>query len=148
MKDSSVDHLLRRTVSRDAVLADLKHKISKSAAGYVYRPEAKGRYQCDQCARFIPGRERCEVFGPGDKVRSFGSSNEWVLGTPSNELVPLGTTTPQKAVYMENRPGFGCKRCANFDAEGLDCRRVDKDSPGATPGKIIGEACCNEWAKA
>lgn len=142
--------LLRRTPDRETVLSSLKHphKISKSAAAYVYRPEAKGRYQCNQCARFIPDRERCEVFGPHDLVRSFGSSNEWVLGMPSDELVPLSTTTPQKAVYLENRVGFGCKRCGNFIAGALDCRRVDKDSFGATPGKIIGEACCNEWVKA
>jgi 8-oxo-dGTP pyrophosphatase MutT (NUDIX family) len=150
--------------SLDAMLVQIETKVRKDGAGYVYKPEAEGRYQCEQCPQFIPFRSgnivtdqhldrmfgidgwgHCVFFTANDVIKAWGTCTYWMLGTPDPNQAPQGYLTKEEAGYAENKDGFGCKRCVYFDAPGENCHVIDKDSAGDTPGKIIANACCGNW---
>lgn len=122
-------------------------KVRKDGAGYVFKKQAKTRYQCSQCMLFIKNLGACELFSILDKVRQYGTCSYWVYGTPAIAAGGArGALTPLAAGYVERREGFSCGRCRYFNKEAQDCKIVDKDSPGDTPGKIVSGACCSNWA--
>ena len=123
-------------------------KCSKSEAGYVAQPDSN--FLCGECT-FRKGTHdagRCAYFAPDVPISyTEGSCNFWKFG---HETVPWLKPyyTKQIAGYAESRHGFGCKRCKEAIVEHNDCRKVDKDSPGFTPGIIsAAKGCCSLWEK-
>lgn len=122
---------------------DDKGLASKQSVLYVFRPE--GNVTCGMCI-FRKDFTKCAILN--DVVASYGSCGFYVHGDvdDANPNMPwIGTVTKLEAGYMENKTGFQCKRCEEFDIENRACEKVDKNSPGDTPGEIHPNACCNMW---
>lgn len=120
-------------------------KQAKEAVLYVLKPDTQ--YQCKDCPLYLTG-DRCVIHGIDDVIKGIGSCGFWVKGNPNlnNHTPPLGLVTKLESGYMENEPGFSCKRCSVFGgAEIKKCARVDENSQGDTPGEINPDACCNAW---
>ncbi len=126
-------------------------KLEKSAAGYLYRPET--RYVCGQCVFYKPlpgGKYGCAFFGPGETISlTKGSCDYFSHGHPSkdDDIPWLGIWTKLELGYFENPHGFSCKRCEEFIVGENDCKKVDKDSKGDTPGTISPNGCCSNWER-
>ena len=125
-------------------------KISKAEAGYQFHPDSE--YVCGSCVllKDLPQKKNgCAWFGPAVKVSATsGACNYFSHGHPGDQMfdVPwFSLFTPIELGYLENKPGFGCKRCEHADLLRHDCSEVDKDSPGDTPGEIHPGGCCNLW---
>jgi hypothetical protein len=118
--------------------------IKKERAGYVYSPGSD--YTCGECAFYESGK--CLLYKkPGNDVETYGSCILWQPDVKGVEIPQIGTTNKKDTGYEENKPGFSCKRCEYFLYEEMDCKKVDKNSAGATPGQIRSGACCNFWDK-
>jgi hypothetical protein len=129
------------------VRADSNGKIAKQAAGYIYRPETE--YVCGQCVALKPlsvsgSKTGCAWFGANEPVSDTSGTCIFFAHAAPYQLPWLGLFTKIELGYTENAAGFSCKRCEHFDLKG-DCSKVDKDSPGDTPGLISANACCNIW---
>jgi hypothetical protein len=133
-------------------------KISKAAVGYTFHPDVE--YPCSTCvfikpigtAVFKPDREfaaGCSFFGPQDPISpTKGGCIYYTHGDSTKFDIPwLSLFTKEQLGYEENRNGFGCKRCEYADLPASDCQKVDKDSPGDTPGEIHFGACCGAWER-
>jgi hypothetical protein len=127
-------------------------KLEKQVVLYSFRPETQ--YTCSVCVfakdKDFPDKvKKCKIFGPSTDIKPEGSCGFWMHMDPVKESTPevpwLGVVTKTEAGYMENKEGFSCKRCEYFDAANQDCKKVDKDSKGDTPGIIHANACCNAW---
>jgi hypothetical protein len=116
-------------------------KVSKAEAGYVCTPGCN--YLCGEC-QFRKGESQCAFFGPAAGI-SFteGSCNAWKSGDPKGVPWLKPYYGFAELGYAENKNGFGCKRCEHFGAGKNDCEKVDRKSPGLTPGIISAEACCD-----
>ena len=125
------------------------NKLEKQAAGYLYRPETS--YVCGECVfpKYLKGgASGCALFGPSETVSlSKGSCNFFAHGKPHTDQPWLGVYTKLELGYTENTNGFSCKRCEEFSPERNDCKKVDKDSDGDTPGTISPNACCSNWER-
>lgn len=127
-------------------------KLEKEAAGYLFRPETS--YVCGECVMHkpLPGdKYGCAFFGPGETVSlTEGSCGYFSHGhppKPPNEVPWLPVWTKLELGYAENKNGFSCKRCEEFIVGRNDCKKVDKDSDGDTPGDISPNACCSNWER-
>lgn len=121
-------------------------KIPKQAVLYVFRPETN--YLCGECVflRSMRSHDACAFFGPDTKISAIaGGCGLFVHGEPDEDAPWFGLLTKEETGYAENKHGFGCRRCDEFIEESSDCKKVDKDSPGDTPGAIMARACCNRW---
>lgn len=119
-------------------------KAPKAAALYIHRNGTD--YQCQDCALFIPGAERCVAHGLNDVIKSYGSCGLFIKGSPLKGVHPIGSVSKIESGYTEvSKVGYSCKRCEYFLATPQDCKKVDKDSEGDDPGKILPDSCCNFW---
>lgn len=115
-------------------------KVTKAEAGY----EAADDVRCKECA-FITEDGKCTHYPKSEEdVKAFGSCDDW---QPLSEgrIVGNRSGTRVRTNYEENKEGFGCRRCEYMRVNVKDCKKVDRNSPGDTPGKIIGMACCRLW---
>jgi hypothetical protein len=119
----------------------MSDKLSKALVLYVFAP-SRNSYQCKNCAYYFEGN--CSQYKKQDaEVKEYGSCNLW----GSNEGgAGVGTSDRTKADtgYMENKPGFGCRRCAEFVGDTKRCKKVDEEG-GPNPGFISPVACCSRW---
>lgn len=115
-----------------------REKLSKDQALYVFKPEAKGRYQCDQCWMWQPTTERCSAHGKNDRILGTASCGYWMWGKPGTGPSPQGSLTKLESGYTENPNGepFGCHRCEEFDGKSK-CEIVS--------GYIQAMGCCSAW---
>jgi hypothetical protein len=116
-------------------------KIPKGSVLYLHAPG--GRYDCADCASFIPECRRCIIHGPDDDIDPRASCGYFLPG-PYGTDPALGFVTKAESGYVESVNGASCKRCEYWNPAG-DCLLVDKDSPGDDPGVIHGDACCVLW---
>jgi hypothetical protein len=118
--------------------------ITKAQAGYIV---TKTNVLCGDCV-FLRDKTKCCYFGTSVSVSTTaGSCNRFKEG-PSDTVSFLAPFwTKQELGYVENSAGFGCRRCEEFKAVEDGCKKVDKSSPGASPGKILAFACCDFWEK-
>jgi hypothetical protein len=121
-------------------------KISKEQAGYQYRPEVE--YRCVECVmrKKADAGLRCAWFGPTVPVKDYGTCIYFAHGTVA-DIPYLGLFTKEELGYEENKEGFSCKRCEEFSYARNDCKKVDRNSPGDTPGTISPNACCDFWER-
>lgn len=116
--------------------------IPKQAALYIYRPEV--RIVCQECV-FVKG-SKCALFGPDTDIsRTTGTCGFYIHGEESADMPWIGYVTKVEAGYMENKTGFQCMRCEEWNMKQQSCKKVDKNSQGDTPGIIAANACCNLW---
>lgn len=121
--------------------------IPKASALYVFRPETS--YTCGECAflKSDKGKHGCAFFGPAFSVSPMmGACGYYSHAEPGQFEVPwMGIFTPVELGYAENRNGFSCGRCEYFGVGKNDCSKVDRNSPGDTPGEINPRGCCSLW---
>jgi hypothetical protein len=123
-------------------------KLSKTEACYQYHPDIQ--YRCGDCIMLKPrkGGEGCAWFGASVPVSGVsGSCNYFAHAHPEQKPdVPwLSLFTKEQLGYTENPEGFSCKRCEELLFPRHDCKKVDRNSPGDTPGEISPDGCCNLW---
>lgn len=123
-------------------------KATKAQATYTFHPGEN--YTCGSCVMLkdAPNGHGCAWFGVQRMVSpTMGSCNYYAHGDPKKLDIPwIGIFTPVQLGYDENRNGFTCGRCEEFHAPG-DCEKVDKASPGDTPGEISPKGCCSLWKR-
>lgn len=120
--------------------------LTKGQALYVFRPETPD-YTCNACV-FLKGSDGCAMFARDFKVSGdMGSCNFWSHGERKINVPCLSLYTPEELGYAENPNGFGCRRCSEFIEQKNDCERVDRKSPGDSPGIISPDGCCAAWQK-
>lgn len=120
-------------------------RVTKAQAGYINVPGTD--FTCASCC-FLKdsggGAWGCAYFGPAETVsRETGSCNRWAWGPRGSALPWLDNFNKTELGYAENKTGFGCKRCEYFSIAKRDCKKVDKDSAGDTPGSISVDGCCD-----
>lgn len=114
--------------------------ITKAQAGYVCSPGSD--YLCQGC-QFRRDDSHCAYFGPAVPISfSEGSCNRWKIGAAITPWLEPYLTKVQLG-YVENKNGFGCRRCSEFKIGKDDCEVVERGSPGFTPGIISPEGCCD-----
>lgn len=120
-------------------------KISKQAVLYILKPNTQ--YECADCHAFIPDSMRCNFHNESEgSFLPMDSCGFWVPGEPKPKgTIPAGGLTKLESGFVRTNFGVSCKRCEEFDRINFDCEKVDKDSPGDTPGMIHPDACCNAW---
>lgn len=123
-------------------------KATKAEAGYQVVADCE--YLCGQCVFLKPIKDGsgCAFFGPTVNISAeSGSCNAFTHCDPKEQLeIPWIPMFNKVALgYMENKNGFGCRRCSELIATQNACKEVDKDSPGASPGAILPTGCCNFW---
>ena len=121
----------------------MAEKTTKSGALYLYREGSK--YQCRECSLWLPSRNQCEIHGANDVIRGHGTCGLFIKGEPAGAS-PTGQVSKAESGYEENKEGFSCDLC-EYWIPLADCKLVDRNSPGDTPGEVIGSACCNLWEK-
>lgn len=119
-------------------------KASKESVLYIFRPE--GNVTCGMCI-FRKDMIKCAILN--DVISpDTGSCGFYIHGDVADankDMMWIGTVTKCEAGYIENKTGFQCKRCSEFEISTKSCERVDKFSPGDTIGIIHPDACCNMW---
>jgi hypothetical protein len=119
------------------------NKVTKAEAGYVLTPGSC--YFCSECA-FITADGLCSMYsGSEAKVAFYGGCNLW-QDLYKGRMAGNGAATRATTGYTENRAGFSCKRCEEFNPAKLRCKKVGEDGPPA-PGEISPDGCCNHWEK-
>jgi hypothetical protein len=123
-------------------------KISKAEAGYQYHPDIQ--YRCSDCVMMKPAKKgsACCWFGPSVPISpETGSCNYFAHAHPEQKPdVPwLSLFTKEQLGYLENAQGFSCKRCEEFIFPRHECKKVDRNSEGDTPGEISPDGCCDFW---
>ena len=127
------------------------NKITRGAFLYL---EPKGEVQFAQCATcylFMPGRQRCSIFGPDDVVVANASCGLYVNGTPHDDQEIISAVTPHEAGYVEGQ--VRCENCTWYDADAGTCglfELLNRADPGAfdCDPQVQAKACCNGWQTA
>lgn len=123
-------------------------KITKAEAGYQFHPDTE--YRCRECvmSKELKDGHGCAWFGPSEKISpDKGSCNYFAHAHPDYhpEIPWLGLFTKEQLGYLENSQGFSCKRCHELLFPKHECKKVDRKSPGDTPGEINPNGCCDFW---
>lgn len=118
------------------------YKLDKAMALYLYRKGSN--YTCSEC--YFYKEKKCALYGQDVEIRAWGGCNLWQQAN-GNEVNWINSTTKEETGYIENKGGFTCGKCEYFIANENNCQKVNRNSKGDTPNKIISDACCNHWSK-
>lgn len=118
-------------------------------SAFLYLPptgDHKQFAQCGSCGMFIPGAQRCWLFGADDLVVSNASCGMYIQGEPSDDQKPQGKVTPEDAGY--NLGQVRCENCKWFTGSTCDLFKLLN---GQLPDvfdldvKVDAYGCCNAW---
>jgi len=123
-------------------------KLSKAEAGFQCKPDTE--YTCSDCIAFKSASPHsrpagCALLGPGERVSGNSGGCNYFMHGEADSIPWMGVYTKTELGYVENKHGFGCKRCEYFDIQKSDCSEVERNTPGAAPGLILPTTCCNLW---
>lgn len=118
-------------------------KIAKEVVLYIHKRNTL--YRCRDCVLAKAHATRCALFGGTVPISPLGTCAEWIQKKGGIEVPFIGGYTKEQLGYVEFPEGYSCAHCEEFLPDQEDCRKVDKDSPGDDPGKIVAGACCNRW---
>lgn len=124
-------------------------RITRSA--FLYLPPGdhpKDHAQCSTCFMFMPGKERCSIFGPKDRVVADASCGLYVHGEPYDEQPIRSAVTPAQAGYVLGK--VRCENCTWFNSKASTCglfELLNKADSGAfdMDTKVEAKGCCNGW---
>lgn len=122
--------------------------LTKPQACYQYQPETQ--YRCQECTfiKSVGPKAFCAFFGPTSPISAQHGGCNYFTTIPGHMEVPwLNAFTPDQLGYVENGPGFSCKRCEEFLPPKTSknnslmgaCKKVD--------GEISPDGCCNLWQR-
>jgi len=126
-----------------------KARLDRSAFIYLEQIVPTVQFaQCATCSLFLPGRERCGIFGADDVVKANASCGLYIQGAPSDDQEIRGVVTPESAGYVEGQ--VRCENCIWFNSEPSTCglfEDLNKAMPDAwdLEEKVLPKACCNGW---
>jgi len=102
--------------------------------------------QCSTCELFLPGKERCGIFGPNDKVVANASCGLYIQGQPHDEQPIQDIVTPDEAGYVLGQ--VRCENCSWFENNGCNLfKMLDEKMPDVFDlgDKVKAKGCCNAW---
>ncbi len=104
--------------------------------------------QCATCSLFLPGKQRCGIFGKDDVVKANASCGLYIQGAPNDDQEITGVVTPEQAGYVDGQ--VRCENCLWFNPEPSTCglfEDLNKAMPEvwALEEKVKAKACCNAW---
>lgn len=122
----------------------MSEKLSKAAVLYIH---IKGtRYQCKDCAAFLPKEDGCAFHLRSEFIRPYGECGLFLLGKPETYTKrPHHPLLKVESGYFEQKEGSSCNDCEYFAKQFRNCAKVERDSPGDDPGEIHPDACCNNY---
>lgn len=139
---------MRRIISLLEASGDSR-KLDTSAFLYLEQIKPTTQFaQCATCQLFMPGKQRCSIFGTDDVVVANASCGLYVQGTPHNDQEITGVVTPEQAGYVDGQ--VRCENCIWFNPEPSTCGLFE-DLNKAMPDvwdleeKVLSKACCNAW---
>ena len=104
--------------------------------------------QCGTCFMFMPGKERCSIFGKNDRVIAQASCALYVNGEPTDDQAWKTAVTPKQAGYVE--ASVRCENCVAFKKPNkcsffaaLNEKMPDYFALNET---VDAKGCCNAWA--
>lgn len=108
--------------------------------------QAKEFAQCSTCQLFMPGKERCGIFGKDDVVKANASCGLYLHGKPNDDQPIQGIVTPKDAGYVEGQ--VRCENCTWY--KGSKCElfaKLDETMPDTfnLGSKVDAKGCCNAW---
>jgi hypothetical protein len=118
-------------------------------AAFLYLPPTGDKTdfaQCGSCTFFMPGKQRCSLFGAHDKVVSNASCGLYVQGKPHDDQKILNKVTPENAGY-----NLGQVRCENCNwLDGHTCtlfKMLSEKMPDVfdLDPDVDPHGCCNAW---
>ena len=123
-------------------------RLDRSAFLYLSPGDhPKDHAQCGTCFMFMPGQERCSIFGPRDVVKADASCGLYVHGEPYDEQPIRSAVTPKEAGYVEAK--VRCENCSWFNAPnncGLYADLNDKwPEAWKLDERVEAKGCCNAW---
>jgi hypothetical protein len=103
--------------------------------------------QCSTCELFLPGKERCGIFGPNDEVIANASCGLYIQGQPHDDQHIQDIVTPEEAGYVIGQ--VRCENCSWF--ENNKCKlfaQLDEKMPDIFDlGDVVDpKGCCNAWS--
>lgn len=128
-----------------------KRKLDRSAFIYLEQIKPTAQFaQCVTCSLFLPGRERCAIFGKDDVVKANASCGMYIQGSPSDDQEIRGVVAPEEAGYVEEQ--VRCENCIWFNVEPSTCglfEDLNRAMPDAwdLEEKVLAKACCNGWQR-
>lgn len=124
-------------------------KLDRSAFLYLEQIVPTTQFaQCATCSLFLPGKQRCAIFGEDDVVKANASCGLYIQGVPSDDQEIRGVVTPEQAGYVNGQ--VRCQNCLWYNAEPSTCGLFE-DLNKAMPSvwdleeKVLAKACCNGW---
>ena len=120
-------------------------KIPKEVVLYIHKRDTA--YKCKDCLFARENGNKCALYGSSVSIRPYGACGLWIKRKGNIDVPFIGTYNKENTGYVENPDGFSCARCDEFIPDAEDCKKIDKDSPGDDPGKILPQGCCNRWEK-
>jgi hypothetical protein len=138
---------MRKIIQLLEAATDVGAKLDRTAFIYLEpKSNAKDFAQCKTCFMFMPGKQRCSIFGKDDKVIAAASCSLYVQGQPNDDQEILSSVTPEAAGYVEAQ--VRCENCRWLD--GTDCRlyaTLQQNLPDVFDLEITVDpkACCNAW---
>lgn len=118
-------------------------KIDKAVVLYIHVQGVN--YRCDECIFYK--EEKCALYGPSVPIKPYGGCNLWVHKEKDEPIPWISELDKKQTGYMENEPGFSCKRCEEFLPGEKNCKKVNRKSVGDDPRHIDRDGCCNRWEK-
>jgi hypothetical protein len=103
--------------------------------------------QCSTCELFLPGRERCGIFGKNDKVVANASCGLYIQGKPHDDQPIQDIVTPEESGYVLGQ--VRCENCSWFKNGTCDLFAMlnekipDTFELGST---VSPQGCCNAWS--
>lgn len=107
---------------------------------------AKNFAQCSTCQLFLPGKKRCGIFGPDDKVKANASCGLYIQGEPNDQQPITNWVTPEQAGYVEGQ--VRCENCSWYNKgtctlfADIDAAMSDTFDLGSS---VSAKGCCNAW---
>ena len=124
-------------------------KIDRSAFLYLDPVEPEDEFaQCSTCYHFLPGKQRCSLFGKNDKVIADASCGLYINGEPHDDQEITNWITPKQAGYV-----LGQVRCENcYHYEDSKCMLFDYINEKMSDTfdldvNVDSKGCCNGWQK-
>lgn len=138
---------MRRIINLLEATDSGSNKLTVNAFIYLPPKGDKDEFaQCSTCQLFLPGKERCGIFGKNDKVVANASCGLYLHGKPHDDQPISGAVTPEQAGYVLGQ--VRCENCVWFKDSACDLfKLLNEKMPDAfdLTEKVNAKGCCNAF---
>ena len=103
--------------------------------------------QCGTCVLFMPGKKRCGLYGPDDKVVANASCGLYINGMPHDDQPFLAAATPENSGYVLGQ--VRCENCSWYKKGACELfEKLDQQLPDTFElgSAVDAKGCCNAWS--